>query len=122
MRVFVAILLLVPVLCMGDSVIIGGFSKHPYGAFNESHPALGYQSDNYEMAVFKNSYGSPSLMVTKIDTLYKSWGYRIGVANNYKKDAIAINGYKPILQAVYFSNNYDIAFGPVTTITFKVGI
>jgi len=117
-----------------DSLIIGGWSKHHREkdkdtVINETHPALGLQCNTYDVAVMKNSFNDPSLVVAKIITRYatRSWafGYKLGLTVGYEEYQTELPyGIAPIAQLVMqYKTNYLIVeggFSFVSTVTFKV--
>ena len=150
MRYLIFIFLMFPFFVHADSVIIGGFSNHQYPAktggdffipgyardgkiiaqpfhfkiedveYNERHPAIGVERNNTSFVLFINSYSEPSFSLTRKKLLFDNFGIRYGAATGYEQQAGNINGVIPIIQAGYFSKNYELTFGSVTTIIFKV--
>lgn len=138
-------LLFIPSLCLGDSLILGGISHHrepkkpeslvitravrvqgftlpvmrfhfeekPY---NEEHPAIGYEKNGHEFTVYKNSFSETSYSYSRILTNRHGIGARIGAALYEGR------GVVPVAQFGYFADNYDITFGYVSTLIFKVQI
>lgn len=119
-RLLISLLLFSPTV-FADSLIIGGFSKHPEyqgQTFNEEHHAIGYEWNSFQVARYKNSYGRWSNSVSKVNKINADWGYRIGLADNYEE----FGGIVPITQIIYDQERYEIGFGLVTTVIFKVKI
>ena len=150
MRYLIFIFLMFPFFVHADSVIIGGFSNHPYPRqaeminyyqgyardgnpirssfytrqeateYRERHPAIGVERNNTSFVLFINSYSEPSFSLTRKKLFFDNFGIRYGAATGYEQQAGNINGFIPIIQAGYFSKNYELTFGSVTTIIFKV--
>lgn len=95
MKLLLTLLLLLPLSVNADKLIVGGFSHHFDGVFdtryefNESHPAIGYERNNWEIGAYYNSVRTTSFFISRIDRLYHyeyfSLGYRVGLASGYER-------------------------------------
>jgi len=118
MKLLILIIFLTPSILFSDKLILGGFSNHSKfdpQEYNEVNYALGYEKNNVEVSVFRNSYDRFSYSLTKITKNIDNLGYRLGVASYSNKPV-------PVVQFGYFAENYDISFGYVSTVIFKVNL
>ena len=109
-------------MSFADSLILGGFSQHSYGDFNEVHPAIGYERKGVEVAAYYNSYEELSYSFAITHKLNKDYGLRLGLATGYEDKAKTVGGLIPMFQLAYYKPNYTLGFGFVNTVTFKVNL
>ena len=121
MKYFILFLLL-PSISFSDSLIVGGFSKHPYGEYNQTHPAIGYEKDGLEVAAYYNSYSEISYSLIGSHKFNKDYGVKFGVATGYEGKTKNIGKLTPLIQLAYYQDNYTLGFGVVSTVTFKVNL
>lgn len=102
------------IFAYGRDYQVGGMTHYREVRYNETHPAIGIEKNGNEMTVFKNSLGDSSISMARVTKNSHGFGSRIGVAL-YEN-----HGFIPVAQFGYFGENYDVTFGMVSTIIFKV--
>jgi hypothetical protein len=104
--IIITLLLSVAQYATADKLILGGVSHHFVEVldnncgYNEEHPALGLERNEWEFGAYKNSIENTSLFVAKVGRPWKltssiSMGYRVGIASGYKGKTECESNLKP---------------------------